>query len=76
MSAAERANFKVGLIQMRSGLDPAANYSNSSFDIRNSFKGYAVYELPFGKGKPFLNNNRLLDETIGSSFDRTVAGLA
>jgi hypothetical protein len=49
----------------QNGLDPGANYSNSSFDIRNSFKGYAVYELPFGKGKPFLNNNRLLDEAIG-----------
>ena len=49
----------------QNGHDPAANYSNSSFDVRNAFKGYAVYELPIGKGKPFLNKNPLVDETIG-----------
>lgn len=45
--------------------DPAANYSNSNFDVRQAFKGYAVYELPFGMGKAFLNRNRLMDEVIG-----------
>lgn len=45
--------------------DPGANYSNSNFDVRHAFKGYAVYELPFGKGKPFLNGNRLVDEAVG-----------
>jgi hypothetical protein len=45
--------------------DPAANYSNSNFDIRNAFKGYAIYELPFGRGRRFLNNNLLADEVIG-----------
>ena len=45
--------------------NPAASYSNSNFDVRNAFKGYAVYELPFGKGKPFLNGSRLLDEVVG-----------
>jgi hypothetical protein len=45
--------------------DPHANYSNSNFDVRNAFKGYVVYQLPFGKGKTFLNNNALLDEIIG-----------
>ena len=42
-----------------------ANYSNSNFDVRHAFKGYAVYQLPFGRGKQFLNNNRLLDEVVG-----------
>ena len=42
-----------------------ANYSNSNFDVRHAFKGYAVYELPFGRGKQFLNGSRLLDEAIG-----------
>jgi hypothetical protein len=29
------------------------------------FKGYAVYQLPFGKGKPFMNSNMALDEALG-----------
>jgi hypothetical protein len=41
------------------------NYGPSNFDIRNSFKGYAVYQLPFGRGKRFLNNNTLVDEVVG-----------
>jgi Carboxypeptidase regulatory-like domain len=45
--------------------DPAANYSNSNFDVRHAFKGYAVYELPFGRGKQFLNGSRLIDEAVG-----------
>ena len=45
--------------------DPAANYSNSNFDVRHAFKGYAIYQLPFGKGRRFLNNNMLADEVIG-----------
>jgi hypothetical protein len=45
--------------------DPAANYSNSNFDIRSAFKGYAIYQLPFGRGRRFLNNNMLADEVIG-----------
>src|ERR1019366_7450818 len=45
--------------------DPGANYSNSNFDVRNAFKGYAIYQLPFGRGRRFLNNNMLTDEVIG-----------
>lgn len=45
--------------------DPDANYSNSNFDVRHAFKGYAIYELPFGKGRQFLNNNMLADEVLG-----------
>ena len=44
---------------------PASNYSNSNFDVRHAFKGYAVYQLPFGRGKQFLSHNRLLDEAVG-----------
>lgn len=42
-----------------------ANYSNSNFDIRHMLKGYAVYELPFGKGKQFLNHGLIVDEILG-----------
>jgi Carboxypeptidase regulatory-like domain/TonB dependent receptor len=45
--------------------NPQANYGNSNFDVRNAFKGYAVYELPFGQGRQFLNNNRIVDAFIG-----------
>ena len=41
------------------------NYSNSNFDVRNAFKGYAVYQLPFGRGKMLLNHNSYLDALVG-----------
>jgi Carboxypeptidase regulatory-like domain len=41
------------------------NYSNSNFDVRNAFKGSAIYTLPFGKGRQFLNNNWALDTLLG-----------
>src|SRR5215469_12818674 len=45
--------------------NPSANYGNSNFDVRNAFKGSAVYQLPFGKGKQFMNNSTILDEILG-----------
>ncbi len=45
--------------------DPAAAYSNANFDVRNAVKGYAVYALPFGEGKMFLNHNNILDLLFG-----------
>jgi Carboxypeptidase regulatory-like domain len=44
---------------------PSLNYSNSNFDIRHMFKGEAVYQLPFGKGMMFMNNNPIADEVLG-----------
>lgn len=44
---------------------PDANDSNSNFDVRHAFKGYAVYQMPFGKGKQFLNNSQILDKLVG-----------
>ena len=44
---------------------PSANYGNSNFDIRNAFRGYGIYELPFGRNKQFLNNSTLLDAVVG-----------
>jgi hypothetical protein len=45
--------------------NPRANYSNSNFDLRNAFKGNIVYQLPFGRGKQFMNKNFILDELLG-----------
>ena len=47
------------------GNDPSANYGNSNFDIPNAVKGYAAYDLPFGKGRTYLNGNRATDAIIG-----------
>ncbi|MHB1701158.1 MAG: carboxypeptidase-like regulatory domain-containing protein [Acidobacteriaceae bacterium] len=49
----------------QSSYDPSANYGASNFDIRSQFKGSAIYELPFGKGRRFLNNNAIVDAVIG-----------
>jgi hypothetical protein len=49
----------------QNAFNPSDNYSNSNFDIRSMFKGQAVYELPIGHGRMFLNNNRALDLVIG-----------
>ena len=43
----------------------ALNYGPSNFDQRQAFKGYVVYQLPFGKGKMFMNNSTLADEVLG-----------
>lgn len=45
--------------------DAPANYSNSNFDIHNAFKSRLVYQLPFGKGRQFMNKGFLLDEVLG-----------
>ncbi|MGA2169719.1 MAG: TonB-dependent receptor [Terracidiphilus sp.] len=45
--------------------DPSADYSNSNFDTRNAFKAYAVYELPFGKGRKFLSSSPGLEPLVG-----------
>ena len=45
--------------------NPAANYGPSIFDIRQMFKGDVVYQLPFGKGKQFLNQGGVLDALLG-----------
>lgn len=55
----------AGSVNYQNAYDPAANYGPSNFDVRNAFKGSAIYDLPFGRGRRFLNGNALLDEIIG-----------
>jgi len=53
------------------------NYGPSNFDVRNAFKGYVVYQLPFGRGKMFLNQNSVEDAIIGGwQISGTVVELA
>ncbi len=40
-------------------------YGASATDVRNRFTFSPQYELPFGKGKRFLNNGRLVDALAG-----------
>lgn len=47
------------------GNNPASNYGNSNFDIPHALKGTAVYELPFGRGKPYMNQHALSDAVLG-----------
>jgi hypothetical protein len=47
------------------GNNPSANYGNSNFDIPQALKGTAVYELPFGIGKPYMSQNAITDAVLG-----------
>lgn len=51
--------------QWQSAYNPSLNYSLSNFDIPQMFKGDLVYDLPFGKGRTFLNSNTLVDAIFG-----------
>jgi hypothetical protein len=54
------------------------NYSYADFDRRHVFQSNFVVELPFGKGKHFLNRGGLVDKTIGgweiAGFGRITSG--
>jgi hypothetical protein len=56
---------RAGKQPFQNSYNPSANYGNSNFDVRNSLKGSIIYQLPFGRGRQFLNNNFLLDEVLG-----------
>jgi hypothetical protein len=41
------------------------NHGPSNFDIRPMVKGHAAYDLPFGRGRKFVNTSKPLDAVIG-----------
>jgi Carboxypeptidase regulatory-like domain len=45
--------------------DFAAERGNSAFDVRNRLVVSSLYELPFGKGKPFLSSSRVGNAIAG-----------
>jgi hypothetical protein len=49
----------------QNAFNPRANYGNSNFDQRHAVKGSVIYDLPFGRGRTFLNNNSILDAILG-----------
>ena len=44
---------------------PGLDYGNVPFSRRNRVLATFLYELPFGKGKTFLNSNSILDKVVG-----------
>ena len=44
---------------------PRCDKGPSVFDVRHNFTANAVYELPFGTGKRFLNQAGILDKIMG-----------
>ncbi len=56
---------RAGPQSYQDAFHPSANYGSSNFDVRNAFKGYAVYELPVGRGKKLAVNNGILDGVVG-----------
>ncbi|MBV9505377.1 MAG: TonB-dependent receptor [Acidobacteriia bacterium] len=46
-------------------LHPLIDYGNVGFTARQRFLGTFLYELPFGKGRAFVNTSPVLDRVIG-----------
>jgi hypothetical protein len=42
-----------------------SEYTNSIYDVRHRFTFNGNYQLPFGRGRTFLNNSRVLDVVAG-----------
>jgi Carboxypeptidase regulatory-like domain len=55
----------VGPQNYQNAYDPHVNYGPSNFDVRHSFKSSAVYQLPFGRKRQFLNKNSAVDAMVG-----------
>ena len=49
----------------QNALDFSAERGSSNFDIRHRFVLSEVYELPFGKGKRYLNGSRIANQIAG-----------
>jgi len=44
---------------------PSVNYGLSNYDSTNRLKGYAVYQLPFGRDRRWLRDKPMLDQLVG-----------
>jgi predicted amidohydrolase len=74
MSAAERAGFKVGLIQMRSGLDPAANLVTALELIKEAKQAGADYvQTPEMTNILALKREQLFAAIVAEEKDPTLA---
>jgi len=55
----------MGTQNFQRAYDTEKNYGHSNFDVRHAFKGYTIYELPFGRGRAYVNQNAVADKIIG-----------
>lgn len=44
---------------------PELDYQRADYDQKHTFNFNAIYQLPFGKGKMFLNNGGIIDKVFG-----------
>ena len=65
LNEADGCAWNCGTINAQNAYDPSANYGPADYDIRHMFKGRVTYELPFGHGQQFLNNNSILAQAVG-----------
>lgn len=65
LTMAEPCAWNCAAYTVQNMYAPGRNYGPSAFDIPSMFKGRAIYELPAGKGKKYLNNNSLLAQALG-----------
>ena len=49
------------------------SYGPTGFDYRHVIHANGTYDLPFGKGKPFANNNKIADKVVGGWSLGTIA---
>jgi hypothetical protein len=64
-----------GATNWQDAYNPRNNWGSANFDVRQMFKAFGTYDLPFGRGRRFLNNNGVLDEAIGGwSMSLTFVG--
>jgi hypothetical protein len=50
---------------LQNSFDPHPEWSLLPIDVRNSFLLHYIYDLPFGRGKPWLNQRRISDVIFG-----------
>jgi hypothetical protein len=55
----------AGVAAPQNSLNFQAERGNSNFDVRQRLVVSSVYELPFGKGKAFLNSSRIGNAVAG-----------
>jgi hypothetical protein len=68
------SGFDTGNVVQTNLIPFKYDYSNSPWDIRHRFTLNALYQLPLGKGRAFLNHNAVVDTVVGGwSVNATVS---
>ena len=75
MSAASPSTFKVGLVQMRSGLDPQANLAAALAAIEQAKRAGADYVLTPEMTNIIAKREHLLATIVDEELDPTLAAL-